>query len=134
MKRNLLIIVALYIAASAMGQEAVNKLAFTVQGPERSYNQVRVVNHSSYSDFQCRVVFLNDDNSVDMQYGTYHLKGYDDTDTNSIDVRRGTRLGVQMAQDFEGEVTFSVEYKDYPFYDVIMIYINDLSGGFTDEF
>ena len=126
--------VAAMTSLTAVAEEAVNKMSFVVGGPERSYNQVRVVNHSSYSDFQCRVVFLNDHNSFKEAYGTYYLKGYDDSDSNSITVYQGMHLGIQMAKDFEGDVVFEVEYKDYPFYDVILIYIKNRSASFEDGF
>ena len=130
----ILTLFAAMMAANLSAQEAQNKMSFVVGGPESNYNRVRVINHSSYSDFQCRVVFLNEDGSFKEAYGTYFLHGYDDADSNSITVYQGTHLGVQMAKDFEGEVAFDVEYKDYPFYDVIIIYVKDRPSSFDDNF
>lgn len=139
MKKLFLLIAACVTVMYVSAQEEVeraseNKMAFVVEGPEDSYNQIRVVNHSSFSDFQCRVVYLNADNTVKALYGTYYLKGYDDVDSNTTRITRGQRIGIQMANDFPYEVTFSVEYKDYPFFDAILIYINDLYPGFDDTF
>lgn len=111
-----------------------NKMAFTVGGPEKSYNQIRVINRTSLADFQCRVVYLNDDNSVRDLFGVYNLKGYDDTDSNANDLKRGYRIGIQMPKDCPIDVTFSIEYKDYPFYDAILIYVNEASSGYDDTF
>lgn len=136
MKRFFIALVAVLMTIGVWAQEepAPNKYAFTVKGPERTYNQIRVVNHTSHVGFQCRVVFLNDDDSFMTLYGIYNLKGVDDTDSNSQEVRRGDRVGVQLAKDFPGEVTFSVEYRDYPFYDAILIHIYDKTSGFDEEF
>lgn len=139
MKRLLFSLLAVVMVVGAMAQEQAtvpgqNKMAFTVEGPEETYNQIRVVNHTSVSDFECRVVFLNDDNTVQTLYGVYRLKGNGDKDSNAKMVRRGTRIGIQMPNDFPTTVTFSIEYKDYPFYDAILIHINEQSSGYDDSF
>lgn len=139
MKRLFILLAAVMMVAGVMAQEEVkvigkNKMAFTVRGPERKYNQIRVVNHTSLPELKCRVVYLNQDNTVKELYGEYTLKGYDDTDSNSNDVKRGYRIGIQMSNDCPVDVSFSIEYKDYPFYDAILIYINEQSSGYDDSF
>ena len=139
MKKILLLFAAALMAAGIMAQEEVNvtgknKMAFTVGGPEKRYNQIRVINHTSLPELKCRVVYLNDDNTVKELFGEYNLKGYDDTDSNSNDLKRGYRIGIQMANDCPIDVTFSIEYKDYPFYDAILIYVNEASSGYDDTF
>ncbi len=114
--------------------EKRQKFAFTIAGPERYYNQIRVVNHTSEPYFQCRVVYLTDDDEIEGTYGVYDLNGYEDSDSNTQDIRRGTRIGVQLPKEFTNEVRFSVEYKDYPFYDAIFIHIHDRAKGFDDSF
>ena len=44
------------------------------------------------------------------------------------------RIGIQLQKDFPIEVSFDVEYKDYPFFDAILIHINELGTGFDDQF
>ena len=139
MKRLFILFAAVLMAAGIMAQEEVNvtgknKMAFTVGGPEKRYNQIRVINHTSLPELKCRVVYLNDDNTVKELFGEYNLKGYDDTDSNSNDLKRGYRIGIQMANDCPIDVTFSIEYKDYPFYDAILIYVNEASSGYDDSF
>lgn len=111
-----------------------NKMAFVVEGSEDVYNRIRVVNHTSQSDFQCRVVYLNDDNTVKSLYGIYYLKGNKDSDSNSSMISRGTRMGIQMPGDFPVPVNFTIEYKDYPIYDMIIIHINEQDGGYDNSF
>ena len=122
MKRLFFFVAAVMMAAGLMAQDDIqvtgkNKMAFTVGGP-----------------FKCRVVYLNEDNSVKALFGEYTLKGYDDTDSNANDLRRGYRIGIQMANDCPVEVTFAIEYKDYPFYDAVLIYVNERSAGYDDSF
>ena len=131
--------VAALLASGIMAQESAevsgkNKMVFTVGGPEERYNQIRVINHTSLPEFKCRVVYLNDDNTVKSLFGEYSLKGYDDNDSNANDLRRGYRIGIQMANDCPIDVTFSIEYKDYPFYDAILIYVTDHSSAYDDTF
>lgn len=139
MRKFFVLLAAAVMAVSMMAQTESdapkrNKMSFVVKGPERVYNQIRVVNHTHQDNFSCRVVFLNDDNTIREQYGVYQLKGYEDSDSNSIDVHRGERIGIQLQKDFPIEVSFDVEYKDYPFFDAILIHINELGTGFDDQF
>ena len=135
MKKIFLFIFVALLAANMGAQESVhNKMSFVVGGTEDVYNSIRVINHSSQTNFSCRVVYLNEDNTVQFVYGEYFLKGAGDADSHLSFVHRNTRLGIQMMSDFSIDVTFSVEYKDYPIYDAIFIYINDASAGYDDSF
>ena len=145
MKRPILLLLPLLLicsnagASSAMAQDennatGKNKMAFVVAGPEDSYNQIRVINNTSLADFQCRVVFLNEDNTVKELYGIYNLKESNDSDSNTSRVKKGQRMGIQMPNDFPKEVTFTIEYKDYPLFDAILIHINEQSSTYDDAF
>ena len=101
------------------------RMTFVISGPESRYNQIRLVNETSQRDFPCRVYLLYDDNSVAQLYGEYRLQGRGDVDTNSAMVDRGVHIGIQMPKDFPVEVTFDVEYRDYPFYDAVIIHLRD---------
>lgn len=114
-------------------------ISFEVKGDEKSYNQVRVVNETSYTNFHCRVVILNEDKSVKDVYGDYELKEKGDSDANTKSgnesrIKKGEWLGVQFPKNFTEEVSFFVEYKDYPLFDVIVIHLTDKGGGYEDEY
>ena len=114
-------------------------MSFEVKGDEKSYNQVRVVNETSYTNFHCRVVLLNEDKSVKDGYGDYELKEKGDSDANTKSgnesrIKKGEWLGVQFPKNFTEEVSFFVEYKDYPLFDVIVIHLTDKGGGYEDEY
>lgn len=114
-------------------------MSFEVKGDEKSYNQVRIVNETSYTNFHCRVVLLNEDKSVKDVYGDYELKEKGDSDANTKSgsesrIKKGEWLGVQFPKNFTEEVSFFVEYKDYPLFDVIVIHLTDKGGGYEDEY
>lgn len=122
MRKIFFFLAALMTAAVVMAE---NKMSFTVNGPENRYNRIKVVNHSSYSNFECRVFVLNEDESAGELYGIYNLKGYDDADSKTRWVDRNTKLSISFPDELPGEVDFLVEYKDYPLYDFIVIYITN---------
>ena len=49
-------------------------------------------------------------------------------------IKKGEWLGVQFPKNFTEEVSFFVEYKDYPLFDVIVIHLTDKGGGYEDEY
>ena len=118
---------------------AQNEMTFVVEGSEQSYNQVRIVNETPYTDFHCRVVILNEDKTLKEVYGDFALKGKGDSDSNTKSgkdsrIPKGALLGVQFPKNFTGETSFYVEYKDYPMFDVIVIHLTDKDGGYSDEY
>ena len=54
-------ILSVFLMMAAMAVFAQREMNFVVEGPEKSYNQVRIVNETPYEDFHCRVVILNED-------------------------------------------------------------------------
>lgn len=131
------VILAVMIMMAATAVFAQRNMTFTVGGPEKSYNQVRVVNETSYENFHCRVVILNADTTLKEVYGDYELKEKGDSDSNTKNVERvtqGTLIGIQFPKSFTAETSFYVEYKDYPAFDVIVIHLTDKDGGYSDEF
>ena len=130
MKRLLFAVLAL---AMTIGAWAVEKMTFVIAGPEETYNQIRVMNETSKSgSFSCRVVTLKDNDEVDTVYGLYELKGRNDIDSNSGFIHRGTKIGIQFPNDFKGDITFDVQYKDFPFFDAIIIHLRDKNSGYND--
>ncbi len=133
MKRFVFFVCSLVMALAAGAQQ---HMSFVVQGAEERYNQIRIVNRTSVADFRCRVVKLSEDNQILSVYGDYELNGYDDADSHVGWVERGEKVGVQMPNDFAVPVSVSVEYKDYPVFDIIVIYIGDTNGdnSYSDTF
>lgn len=137
MKKTILSVLLMLATVAVFAQQHI--MSFEVKGDEKSYNQVRVVNETSYTNFHCRVVLLNEDKSVKDVYGDYELKEKGDSDANTKSgnesrIKKGEWLGVQFPKNFTEEVSFFVEYKDYPLFDVIVIHLTDKGGGYEDEY
>jgi len=125
------------IMMAAMAVFAQRNMTFTVEGPEKSYNQVRVVNETPYTDFHCRVVLLNDDKTVKEVYGDYKLKEKGDSDSNTKSckgsrIKKGEQLGIKLPKNFQHELSFYIEYLDYPAFDVIVIHLTEKDGGYDE--
>lgn len=130
MKRFMLLFALAVTAIMASAQE---KMIFVIEGPEDTYNQIRVINETSLNEIRCRVVVLDDSNQIKSEYGQYNVVGQGHWDSNTDRIRRGTRLAIQMPQDFTAELAFTVEYKDYPFFDAILIHLTDKASGYSNE-
>jgi hypothetical protein len=112
-------------------------MTFKVKGEEKTYNQVQVVNETSYTDFHCRVVVLNADSTEKEVYGDYVLKEKGDSDSNTKSgtnsrIKKDSLLGIKFPKNFKEEVSFFVEYKDYPMFDIIVIHLTDKDGGYDE--
>lgn len=137
MKKSILLVVMVMAAVSVFAQQ--KEMTFVVEGPENFYNQVRVVNETPYENFHCRVVILNDDKTVKEVYGDYELKEKGDSDSNTKNgkesrIQKGAQLGIKFPKNFQKELGFYVEYRDYPLFDVIIIHLTDKDGGYDDEY
>ena len=137
MKRIIFSVVFLFAAGSVFAQQKIR--SFEVKGSEKSYNQVRVVNETSYENFRCRVVILNADSTVKEVYGDYVLNERGDSDANTKSgkdsrINQGALLGIQFPKSFTGETSFFVEYKDYPLFDVIVIHLTDKGGEYEEGY
>lgn len=137
MKKTILSVLFLIAVTAVFAQQEM--LTFEVGGGEKSYNQVKVVNETSYTDFHCRVVILNDDNTVKEVYGDFELKEKGDSDSNTKNgkdsrIPQGALLGIQFPKSFTGETSHFVEYRDYPMFDLIIIHLTDKDGGYSEEY
>lgn len=130
MKKFFLLFAAALMAVSGMAKD---KMTFVIAGPEEVYNQIRVQNETSMDTLTCRVVIVEGEDKVAAVYGLYHLKGLNDVDSNLDRIWRGTKVGIQMPNDFKEELSFDVEYVDRPFFDYIVIHLRDKQGGFKDK-
>ena len=133
MKRT---IFSVFFMIAVMAVFAQSEMNFVVDGPEKAYNQVRVVNETSYENFHCRVVILNADSTVKEVYGDFELKEKGDSDSNTQkgSIKKGSQLGIRFPKSFTGKVSFYVEYRDYPLFDVIIIHLTDKDGGYEEEY
>lgn len=131
MKRYLITPVFLIIAMFAIAQE---KMMFTVAGPERSYNQIRVVNETSIEILRCRLVVLDKECHMKSVYAIVSVGQGDDKDSEGESVRRGTKIGIEFPKDLTKELDFSIEYRDRPFFDAVVIHIYEKNGDFNSEF
>ena len=137
MKRTILSVLFLIAVTAVFAQQEMQ--TFVVKGAEQSYNQVRIVNKTSYSDFHCMVIILNEDKTLKEVYGDFELKERGDSDSNTKSgkdsrIPKEALLGIQFPKNFTGETSFYVEYKDYPMFDVIVIHLTDKDGGYGDEY
>lgn len=115
---TILTIVVLPLVANA-------KMVLTIDGPEDSYNQIRLVNETSKENFKCRVIVLNEDESQKFVYGVYRLKEYRDSDSNTQSISKGTKIGIELPSDFDAELNYEIEYLDLPLFDIVVIHLTD---------
>lgn len=135
MKRTILSVLIMMASMAVFAQQQM--MTFKVKGEEKTYNQVQVVNETSYTDFHCRVVVLNADSTEKEVYGDYVLKEKGDSDSNTKSgtnsrIKKDSLLGIKFPKNFKEEVSFFVEYKDYPAFDVIVIHLTDKNGGYDE--
>lgn len=109
------------------------KTIFTIGGPEKSYNQIRVVNETSQDNIRCRLVILDNDDNTESIYGIYECKGKHDSDTNTSSIKRGKRVAVEMSKDFPFEISIQLDYIDVPFFDIVVVNIYDKTTEFNEE-
>ena len=108
---------------------AAQHITIEIEGPETEYNQVRVVNGTSQENFRCRVVRLTTEGKQGETYGVYYLKEKGDSDSKTNWVYQGDRFMIDLPKDFPVEVSYTIEYKNLPLFDVVIIHLFD-----TNEF
>ena len=117
--------ILMLLLAGVSGVKA-QKMYFTVDGPEAKYNQIRVVNETSQTDFSCRVFVLSGENDENKTlYGVFNLKGHGDHDSNAKWLDRGTKVLVEVPAEFAEDVSLAVEYLDRPIFDIVIIHLTD---------
>ena len=110
------------------------KTTFKIEGPEKSYNQITVINRTSQDNFSCRLVLLtknlNGSLHRDGEYGTYHFKGENDEQTITVKIKRGTLVGIEFEENFPVEVDVTIDYRDRRFFDSIVVVLADKNKKF----
>lgn len=98
-----------------------------IEGPERSYNQVRITNNTSYENFECKVYRLQQKDGKLIKselLGVYNLKEKSDTDSCTMSLKRNEYIGISVP-DTLGKISHNVSYKDLPFFDVVEVFLFD---------
>lgn len=113
---------------------AQQEMIFVVEGPEDSYNHLRIVNETSMENLKCRVVILNEDKSIKEVYEEFEFKEKGSTMKGKKGIKRGTILGVQFPKESTEKPSFSVEYKDFPMFDLVIIHLRNINTGYEEEY
>lgn len=133
MKRIILFILSMLAFVSI---EA--KTVFAIEGPERSYNQIKVINCTSQDNFSCKFVSLskNRDGSFKRgeEYGTYHFKGKNDEQKIIAKIKRETLIGIETPVDFPVDIEVTINYVDHRFYDYVVVVLSDKNNVKYDSF
>lgn len=135
MKKITVLFAGIFLCLAALGAENIK---FKVGGSARRYNQIRVINNTKASDFDCEAFVLeNRDGKFVAQesMGSVRLRnpGEDDTITTIKLIKRGTNLGLAVPEK-AGEFSYVVEYKNYPLFDVIEINLLSSDSPLGKEF
>lgn len=96
-----------------------------IEGPEGSYNQMRITNNTKFSNFDCTVYLLEEKNGkfiIKETLGVFHLKGLNDTDSCAMKVKKNSYVGISFPENL-GELSYTLSYKDLPFFDVIEFFL-----------
>ncbi len=132
------IIVSMLCALFCIGGLYAEKIRFTVTGSEGRYNQIKIVNQTKASNFDCIAYFLDKDGEKYIArepLGAFHLGEVSSKDTctsiNLID--KGTHIGI-VVPDEVGPVSYVVSYKDYPLFDIIEVSLYSEESPLGKEF
>lgn len=124
MKKILLLTLMALFSLSVFAQ---NNIKLKIEGPEESYNMVRVNNQTSFSNFNLTIYFLQEDGDkmvVSSTLGNYFLKGKDDTDSVKVRTRMGQWIGIALPAGMES-VQAVLTYVDLPLFDIVFITLTD---------
>ena len=135
MKKTILMLVCTLLSFAALYAEQIR---FTVGGSDGRYNQIKVVNQTKASNFDCIAYFLDKDGEKYIArepLGAFHLDktGSRDTCTNIKLISQGEHIGI-LVPDEVGPVSYVVSYKDYPLFDIIEITLLDGESPLGKEF
>lgn len=135
MKKITVLFAGIFLCLAALGAENIK---FKVGGSAKRYNQIRVVNNTHASYFDCEAFLLEErDGKLIAQesMGSVRLRnpGADDTITTINLIKRGTNLGLAVPEKV-GEFSYVVDYKNYPLFDVIEIKLLGADSPLGKEF
>lgn len=135
MKKITVLFAGIFLCLAALGAENIK---FKVGGSAKRYNQIRVVNNTQASYFDCEAFLLEErDGKLIAQesMGSVRLQnpGADDTITTINLIKRGTNLGLAVPEKV-GDFSYVVDYKNYPLFDVIEIKLLGADSPLGKEF
>ena len=135
MKKIILLFVGFFLCLAALGAENIK---FKVGGDSRRYNQIKVVNYTNATNFDCEAFLLEDQDGkliAKESLGVFHLGkiGSDDTCTLLKTIKKGVNLGVSVPEK-AGKFSYVIEYKDYPLFGVIDINLIGSDSPLGKEF
>lgn len=135
MKKITVLFAGIFLCLAALGAENIK---FKVGGSAKRYNQIRVVNNTQASYFDCEAFLLEErDGKLIAQesMGSVRLQnpGADDTITTINLIKRGTNLGLAVPEKV-GDFSYVVDYKNYPLFDVIEINLLGADSPLGKEF
>lgn len=135
MKKTFIMLICTLLSFAGLYAE---KIRFTVTGSEGRYNQIKIVNKTTASNFDCIAYFLDKDGEKYIArepLGAFHLGEVSSKDTctsiNLID--KGTHIGI-VVPDEVGPVSYVVSYKDYPLFDIIEVSLYSEESPLGKEF
>lgn len=126
-----IIILSICCLMSFMGLQAENNFKFQIKGPLKKYNTIRVINQSNYENISCTIFLLKQEGEkmvVASTLATCALKLKGDTDTKEyVKVNQDEWIGVKLDDKMEN-TTVSIDYKNYPFVNMVELTILDESA------
>ncbi len=135
MKKIFLLLVAMVTFLPCLFAEHIK---FAVNGPEKRYNQIRIVNNTQKEDFTCKAYFLEERDGkffTQEAIGVFHLLGEKSYDTcTSIKLfKNGMHIGITVPDEI-GAFSYVVSYKNYPLFDIIEVSLFDEESPIGKEF
>ena len=124
MKRNICFLCFVILLLTSLPAE---NLRIKIEGPESSYNQMRITNNTKHSNFDCKVYLLKEEKGkfiIKETLGIFHLKESNDTDSCKMSINKNNYIGITIPEQL-GEVSYSISYKDLPFFDIVEITLTD---------
>ena len=76
----------------------------------------------------------NADKSIKEVYEEFEFKEKGSTMKGKKGIKRGTILGVQFPKESTEKPSFSVEYKDFPMFDLVIIHLRNINTGYEEEY
>ena len=124
MKKYICLFSLLVLVITSINAE---NLKIKIEGPESSYNQMRITNNTKYSDFDCKVYLLKEEQGkfiIKETLGMFHLKDSNDTDSCKMYLKKNSFVGISIPETL-GKVSYTITYRDLPFFDVVEIFLSD---------
>lgn len=89
---------------------------FQINGPKRSYLQLRIINNTSWNNFSCKTYKLREDTNGNLSPElssecSYYLKEYGDHEFCKADVHRNEWIAISLPEDMT-DISFFISYRN----------------------